>query len=460
MLTHQLIQKKKAKPSGQGRPVPFISASPAQQSVLRKAIRGEPDTTVIPVGPANDKYEQEADRVAEQVMRMPDPEISHSSEPTLQRMAEEPEEDIEDDRIQRQTLPEPEEEIEDTVQRMPDPTASHSSEPILQRKANCSCGGSCSSCRTNMENPPELMRKASSNESTSFSAPSIVSDVVRSPGQPLDTATRSFMEPRFGHDFSQVRVHTDTQAAESARAVNAQAYTLGNHMVFGEGRHSPESSNGQRLLAHELTHVVQQGAGRTNGNVQQQASNGSIPIGSEAIGDRSSFQRIQRVTDPLSDMSTFQSPGTSGWRGATWGCYRSNCTKKHKGWDVHAAVGTECKATVAGTTSHATQSSGGYGKYVILTSSADATKKYIYAHMGSRETAGSVAEGGKVGEVGTSGNASSTKPHLHFTLKESGTKVDPDGKGFTKPTKVIGATGSTATVYNSTDPDPCTPCAM
>lgn len=80
--------------------------------------------------------------------------------------------------------------------------------------------------------------------------------------------------------------------------------------------------------------------------------------------------------------------------------------------------------------------------------------------MGSRETAGAVAEGAKLGEVGTSGNASSTRPHLHFTVKEGGTKLDPDGKGFAKPTKFIEASGSTATVYNSADPDPCTPCAM
>jgi len=90
-------------------------------------------------------------------------------------------------------------------------------------------------------------------------APPIVDDALRSPGQALDTSTRSFMEPRFGHDFSQVRVHTDTMAAESARAVNAAAYTVGQDIVFGSGYYSPGAGDGQRLLAHELTHVVQQG---------------------------------------------------------------------------------------------------------------------------------------------------------------------------------------------------------
>ncbi|MFJ9036635.1 DUF4157 domain-containing protein [Streptomyces sp. NPDC102406] len=80
-------------------------------------------------------------------------------------------------------------------------------------------------------------------------------------GQPLSAATRAFMEPRFGHDFGRVRVHTDAGAAASARAVHADAYTLGHHLVFAAGQYAPETSQGQRLLAHELTHVVQQTGG-------------------------------------------------------------------------------------------------------------------------------------------------------------------------------------------------------
>ena len=87
--------------------------------------------------------------------------------------------------------------------------------------------------------------------------PPIVQEVLSSSGQPLDTETRSFMEPRFGHDFSKVRVHTDERAVESAQAVNALAYTVGQDVVFGEGQYEPETSEGKRLLAHELTHVVQ-----------------------------------------------------------------------------------------------------------------------------------------------------------------------------------------------------------
>ncbi|MHB8595734.1 MAG: eCIS core domain-containing protein [Ktedonobacteraceae bacterium] len=86
----------------------------------------------------------------------------------------------------------------------------------------------------------------------------IVHDVLHSSGQPLDSGTRAFMEPRFNHDFSGVRVHTDARAAGSARSVNALAYTVGQNVVFGSGQYTPTTMTGKRLLAHELTHVVQQ----------------------------------------------------------------------------------------------------------------------------------------------------------------------------------------------------------
>jgi hypothetical protein len=81
---------------------------------------------------------------------------------------------------------------------------------------------------------------------------------LQSPGQPLDAGTRAFMEPRFRHDFSRVRVHSDARAAESARAVNALGYTVGRHIVFDAGQFAPGTVAGNWLLAHELTHVVQQ----------------------------------------------------------------------------------------------------------------------------------------------------------------------------------------------------------
>jgi len=104
-----------------------------------------------------------------------------------------------------------------------------------------------------------LLRKQISNGAPPRdNAPQLVSEVLASRGRPLEGSVRSFMEPRFGHDFSQVRVHTDERASQSAQAVNALAYTVGNNVVFARGRYDPESSHGRRLLAHELTHVVQQ----------------------------------------------------------------------------------------------------------------------------------------------------------------------------------------------------------
>lgn len=90
--------------------------------------------------------------------------------------------------------------------------------------------------------------------------PPVVHEAMAAPGQALDPATRGFMERRFGHDFGQVRVHADAKAAEAARAVRAQAYTFGRNVVFGAGKFAPGTHAGKHLLAHELTHVLQQGA--------------------------------------------------------------------------------------------------------------------------------------------------------------------------------------------------------
>ncbi len=130
----------------------------------------------------------------------------------------------------------------------------------LQRK--CACGGTpglsgeCEACRKK-----RLQRKINNlraEEQNNSEAPPIVHEVLRSPGHPLDRETRAFMEPRFGHDFGNVRVHSDPSAAESARAVNAQAYTVGRHIVFNRGNYTPATDKGRQLLGHELAHVVQQ----------------------------------------------------------------------------------------------------------------------------------------------------------------------------------------------------------
>jgi hypothetical protein len=131
---------------------------------------------------------------------------------------------------------------------------------LLQRKCDCgnhTLSGNCDDCA---KKKGTLQRKSLSGFESS-AVPSIVHEVLRSPGQPLDPSTRAFMEPRFGYDFSRVRVHTDARAAQSARVVNALAYTVGHDLVFESGEYAPSTSAGRRLLAHELSHVVQQSSG-------------------------------------------------------------------------------------------------------------------------------------------------------------------------------------------------------
>jgi len=130
---------------------------------------------------------------------------------------------------------------------------------IVQRACACgqhtAAGGECAACRNKRE---ATLQRAAISSPPVGQAPPLVHDVLRTPGQPLDAATRGFMEPRFGHDFSRVRVHSDARAAESAQVVNALAYTVGRDVVFGAGQYAPGTPAGRDLLAHELTHVIQQ----------------------------------------------------------------------------------------------------------------------------------------------------------------------------------------------------------
>src|SRR5262249_30696528 len=113
-------------------------------------------------------------------------------------------------------------------------------EPAVQRK--------CAACEED-EEQGKIARRATGGAPAAAQSAPLVRGVVESPGQPLRGETRSFFESRFGHDFSRVRVHADAQAATSARAVNAFAFTYGNHVVFDSGRYRPDSAEGQRLLA-------------------------------------------------------------------------------------------------------------------------------------------------------------------------------------------------------------------
>ena len=125
----------------------------------------------------------------------------------------------------------------------------------MQRACACEQSGAlCPECARKKA----LQRRAAPG-ATHGAVPPAVYATLRQAGRPLDTETRTFMEAQLGHDLAGVRVHTDAAAARSARAVDAHAYTVGRHVVFSEGAYDPRSRTGRRLLAHELTHVLQQG---------------------------------------------------------------------------------------------------------------------------------------------------------------------------------------------------------
>ncbi|HJU55665.1 MAG TPA: DUF4157 domain-containing protein [Pyrinomonadaceae bacterium] len=157
---------------------------------------------------------------------------------------------------------------------------------LLQRK--CACGGGsagitghCSECD---EKRLTLQRSATGNDELR-TIPHVVDEVISGAGQPLDSQARTRMESHLGHDFSRVRVHTDARAAESARAVSASAYTVGQQVVFASGKYQPQTSEGQRLLAHELTHVVQQSVGNLPGAQSAgDASESEADRNAESIG--------------------------------------------------------------------------------------------------------------------------------------------------------------------------------
>ncbi len=197
---------------------------------------------------------------------------------------------------------------------------------VLQRACACgqhTGGGECESCQ---QKGATLQRAAISPVPANSRVSAIVNDVLSGPGQPLDAATRTYFEPRFGHDFSQVRVHSDSQAAESARSVNALAYTVGRDVVFGAGQFQPGTTHGNKLLAHELTHTIQQRGqsslqgklevGPANDRYEQEADQQALAVSESrqaAVPSPSTAALIQRQTAPATPTavpSPLASPGT------------------------------------------------------------------------------------------------------------------------------------------------------
>ncbi|HSI71286.1 MAG TPA: DUF4157 domain-containing protein, partial [Gillisia sp.] len=181
----------------------------------------------LKINQPGDKYEQEADAMADKVMRMPEP--STSTEVSFTKNIS---------NIQRKCA-HCQEEDEIKLQRK-GKTFQHT---------NCVIQKKCTKCT---EEDTELQRKECDN-SLASDINSTVQQTLQSTGQPLDNSTRSFMEQRFMYDFSKVQIHNNALASQSSKIINAHAYTHGNHIVFGAGQFQPKSESGKRLLAHELT---------------------------------------------------------------------------------------------------------------------------------------------------------------------------------------------------------------
>lgn len=152
--------------------------------------------------------------------------------------------------------------------------------PVPDRRLQraCACGNEREDERDG------VVQRKPAGAALSAGVPPIVGQVLADPGQPLEAGTRAFMEPRFGHDFRHVRVHTDGQAGESARAVGALAYTVGEHVVFGTGHYAPGTYTGRHLLAHELAHTIQQ-VGTTPPGAQADLHLGAASTPAEAEAD-------------------------------------------------------------------------------------------------------------------------------------------------------------------------------
>ena len=219
----------------------FNPAAQIQRAQIRQVLRSPQLQAKLAIGQPYDKYEQEADRVAEEVMRMPEQGLQRQVEPE-----EEEEETLQTKPIGDQITPLVQRQVEPEEEEEPIQAQFFSDESsIVQRQE---------------DKEEELVQPKAGHNRMPAVTPNLESRIqsLRRGGHPLPKETRDFFEPRFGRDFGGVRIHTDSNANQLARSINARAFTRGSDIVCGRGEYRPESFRGRRLLGHELTHVVQQ----------------------------------------------------------------------------------------------------------------------------------------------------------------------------------------------------------
>lgn len=258
---------------------PMTHSLHVQRAKVRHILRRPTFQPKLTIGAPNDRYEQEADRVADQVMRMPEPQVQRQIEP----------EEEEEEMLQTKPLAE---QITPLVQKR----VEEEEEPIQTKLID-----DTPVQRQEEEEEPIMTKGISGSAYKIRNDLSARLNLSRSGGQPLPETDRSFMERRFGVNFSSVRVHTDSNAAQISREINAQAFTHGRDIRFGAGRYSPGTLQGKRLLAHELTHVVQQ-TGATLGlqaTLQNKGeANALAGISRQAISVQPMIQRDLAIRPP------------------------------------------------------------------------------------------------------------------------------------------------------------------
>jgi len=236
---------------------------------LNRLIRSGAIQAKLTVGKPDDIYEKEADSVADKVMSMPDkspvqrgskcPECPERKEIQSKPLAEQI-----TPLIRRQADEEEKAQTKLLIQRQAEEEEKSAQTKLLQRQE----GEEEKEAQTKLQRQAEEEEKNAQTKAAPGNAPQVTPkiesniDAMKGGGQRLSESTRAFFEPRFGADFSQVRVHNNTKAAGAAQAINAKAFTTGKDIVFNSDQYSPGTSSGKRLLAHELTHVVQQNFGK------------------------------------------------------------------------------------------------------------------------------------------------------------------------------------------------------
>ncbi len=263
-----LLRSRRSQPMQQRENLAAMQNAYGNQAVLRmrqeesqRSSRQDSLTFIQPklnLSKPGDKYEQEADQVAERVMQISDSQVSLT--PLKQSLAIESLPKSYGQRLDRQVMAD-----EDVEKTMFNDVDSEQSEEDIE--------------------PDETGMPKRENGSSDLTPAEVSSvDIPREGGSPLTKEVRNFMEPRFDYDFGKVNIHTNTASVQSAQQLNARAYTVGENIYFNQGQYTPDSNEGRKLLAHELTHVIQQSNSRSSSRKTLQkkgCSAGSCPQGKQ-----------------------------------------------------------------------------------------------------------------------------------------------------------------------------------